>query len=127
MSVLLFYEPFCCKSAKVLYMHFTSCLLLCAEEARLRAEREEQERLEQERKQKEIERLELKVSATESQKPNTYIYKKIFLLVMSVFILQDSERREGELDELRHLLEYNHNALTKWKSEAVEKDRVSCL
>lgn len=43
-------------------MNLTPCLLLCAEEARLRAEREEQERLEQERKREEIERLELKVA-----------------------------------------------------------------
>lgn len=42
-------------------MNLTPCLL-CAEEARLRAEREEQERLEQERKREEIERLELKVT-----------------------------------------------------------------
>ncbi|CAF96318.1 unnamed protein product, partial [Tetraodon nigroviridis] len=64
------------------------------EEARLRAEKEEQERLEQEKKKEEIERLEL----------------------------QDSERREGELDELRHLLEKNHTAVIKWKSDAVERE-----
>lgn len=45
-------------------MHLTPCLLLCAEEARLRAEKEEQERLERERKQEEIDRLELKVNDT---------------------------------------------------------------
>uniref|UniRef100_A0A3P8P3J1 Dynein axonemal intermediate chain 7 n=1 Tax=Astatotilapia calliptera TaxID=8154 RepID=A0A3P8P3J1_ASTCA len=62
------------------------------EEARIRAEREEQERVERERKQKEVERLELK----------------------------DLERREAELKELHHLLEENHTAVTKWKTEAVE-------
>ncbi|XP_056878608.1 dynein axonemal intermediate chain 7 isoform X2 [Takifugu flavidus] len=71
------------------------------EEARLRAEKEEQERLERERKQEEIDRLELK----------------------------DSKRREGELDELRHLLEANHTAATKWKSDAVKRvmwERYMC-
>ncbi|XP_040886603.1 dynein intermediate chain CFAP94, axonemal [Toxotes jaculatrix] len=63
------------------------------EEARLQAEREEQERLERERKEQELERLELK----------------------------DRERREDELNELRRLLEENHTAVTKWKSDAVEK------
>ncbi|XP_058480321.1 dynein axonemal intermediate chain 7 [Solea solea] len=62
------------------------------EEARLQAEKEEQERLERERKEKERERLELK----------------------------DRECRESELSELRHLLEENHTAVTKWKAEAVE-------
>lgn len=46
-------------------MHLTPCLLLYAEEARLRAEKEEQERLERERKQEEIERLELKVNESQ--------------------------------------------------------------
>ncbi|KAM4569867.1 dynein axonemal intermediate chain 7 [Odontesthes bonariensis] len=63
------------------------------EEALLRAEREEQERLERKRKQKEIERLEIK----------------------------DQARREDELNELRHLLEENHTAVTAWKRDAVEK------
>ncbi|XP_019947844.2 dynein axonemal intermediate chain 7 isoform X1 [Paralichthys olivaceus] len=63
------------------------------EEAQLQAEREEQERLERERKEEELERLELK----------------------------DRERRELELDELRHLLEQNHSAVTKWKADAAEK------
>ncbi|KAM4615617.1 dynein axonemal intermediate chain 7 [Polymixia lowei] len=64
------------------------------EEARLQAEKEEQERLERERKeQEELQRLELK----------------------------DQERRENELSELRHLLEENQTALTKWKTEASEK------
>ncbi|XP_029318234.1 LOW QUALITY PROTEIN: dynein axonemal intermediate chain 7 [Cottoperca gobio] len=63
------------------------------EEAQLQAEKEEQERLERERKDKELERLELK----------------------------DLERREVELNELRHLLEENHTAVTKWKTDAVEK------
>lgn len=43
---------------------------------------------------------------------------------MSVFFLQDSERREGELDELRSLLERNQTAVTKWKSDAVERQTV---
>lgn len=43
---------------------------------------------------------------------------------MSVSFLQDSERREDELDELRHLLEKNHTAVTKWKSDAVEREAV---
>ncbi|KAM6895697.1 dynein axonemal intermediate chain 7 [Xenentodon cancila] len=69
--------------------------MLCCltEEARLQAEREEQERLERERKQKEIEKLELK----------------------------DQERREDELNELLHLLEENHAAVTKWKRDVKEK------
>uniref|UniRef100_A0A3B4XXM8 Dynein axonemal intermediate chain 7 n=1 Tax=Seriola lalandi dorsalis TaxID=1841481 RepID=A0A3B4XXM8_SERLL len=33
----------------------------------------------------------------------------------------DRERREDELDELRHLLENNHIAVTKWKTDAMEK------
>ncbi|XP_022604872.1 protein CASC1 [Seriola dumerili] len=63
------------------------------EEARLQAEREELEKLERERKEKELEKLELK----------------------------DRERREDELNELRHLLENNHTAVTKWKTDAMEK------
>ncbi|XP_068573032.1 dynein axonemal intermediate chain 7 isoform X2 [Cebidichthys violaceus] len=63
------------------------------EEARLQAEKEEQERLEREGKEKELERLELK----------------------------DLERREDELNELRHLLENNHTAVIKWKTDAVER------
>uniref|UniRef100_A0A672HGG5 Dynein axonemal intermediate chain 7 n=1 Tax=Salarias fasciatus TaxID=181472 RepID=A0A672HGG5_SALFA len=62
------------------------------EEARLQAEREEQERLEREKREKELESLELK----------------------------DQERRDGELNELCHLLEENHIAVTKWKTEAAE-------
>ncbi|XP_041820365.1 dynein intermediate chain CFAP94, axonemal [Chelmon rostratus] len=65
------------------------------EEARLQAEKEEQERLERERKEKELERLELK----------------------------DRERSEDELNELRHLLEENHTAVTKWKRDAVETEK----
>ncbi|XP_044042078.1 dynein axonemal intermediate chain 7 isoform X2 [Siniperca chuatsi] len=63
------------------------------EEAQLQAKKEEQERLERERKEKELKRLELK----------------------------DQERREDELNELRHLLEENHTAASKWKADAVEK------
>lgn len=38
--------------------------------------------------------------------------------------LQDRERREDELNELRHLLEENHTTVTKWKTDAVEKAKV---
>ncbi|XP_034529584.1 protein CASC1 isoform X2 [Notolabrus celidotus] len=62
------------------------------EDARVQAEKEEQERLERERKEKELERLESK----------------------------DLERREDELNELRHLLEENHTAVTTWKADAFE-------
>lgn len=54
------------------------------------------------------------------QYPNSWADK----MMMSVF-LQDSERRESELDELRHLLEKNHTAVTKWTSDAVERNTVS--
>ncbi|KAK5849176.1 hypothetical protein PBY51_008838 [Eleginops maclovinus] len=63
------------------------------EEAKLQVEREEQEKLERERKKLELERLELK----------------------------DLDRREGELIELRHLLEENHTAVTTWKTDTEEK------
>ncbi|KAL2076614.1 hypothetical protein ACEWY4_027786 [Coilia grayii] len=64
------------------------------EEARLAAERDEQERRErQHREQQEQERLELK----------------------------DKERREDELNELRHLLEENHTAVTKLEAELKRK------
>ncbi|KAM6961849.1 dynein axonemal intermediate chain 7 [Tautogolabrus adspersus] len=63
------------------------------EEARLQAEKEEQERLEREKKEQELEKLELK----------------------------DRERRDDELNELRHLLEENHTAVTNLKIDAVEK------
>uniref|UniRef100_A0A3Q3IRU9 Dynein axonemal intermediate chain 7 n=1 Tax=Monopterus albus TaxID=43700 RepID=A0A3Q3IRU9_MONAL len=66
------------------------------EEARLNAEKEEQETLEREKKEKEmLERLELKAR----------------------------ECRENELNELRHLLENNHAALTKWKTDSAEKTK----
>ncbi|XP_029598335.1 dynein axonemal intermediate chain 7 [Salmo trutta] len=64
------------------------------EEARLLAEKEEQERLERERKeQEEHQRLELK----------------------------DKDRREDELNELRHLLEENQTAVTKWETDSRAK------
>ncbi|RVE56321.1 hypothetical protein OJAV_G00219960 [Oryzias javanicus] len=62
------------------------------EEARLLAERQEQERIEREKKLKEIRRLELK----------------------------DEERREGELEELHHLLQENQNKVAQWKSNSAE-------
>uniref|UniRef100_A0A667ZPP7 Dynein axonemal intermediate chain 7 n=1 Tax=Myripristis murdjan TaxID=586833 RepID=A0A667ZPP7_9TELE len=43
--------------------------------------------------------------------------------------LQEEERREDELTELRHLLEDNHSAVTKWKADSWEKaqwDRYMC-
>lgn len=43
---------------------------------------------------------------------------------MGVFCWQDQERREGELNELRHLLEENHTAVTTWKTDAEEKAKV---
>ncbi len=43
---------------------------------------------------------------------------------MGVFCRQDQERREDELNELRHLLEENHTAVTKFKADAVEKAKV---
>ncbi|XP_068442199.1 dynein axonemal intermediate chain 7 isoform X2 [Clinocottus analis] len=63
------------------------------EEARLQAEKDEQDRLERERKEEELERLESK----------------------------NLERREDELNELRHLLEDHHTAVSKWKTDAVEE------
>ncbi|XP_072311106.1 dynein axonemal intermediate chain 7 [Eucyclogobius newberryi] len=63
------------------------------EEARLQAEQDEEERLEREKKEKILLELELK----------------------------DLERRENELDELRRLLEDNHNAVVKRKSDKAEK------
>uniref|UniRef100_A0A8C8HG56 Dynein axonemal intermediate chain 7 n=1 Tax=Oncorhynchus tshawytscha TaxID=74940 RepID=A0A8C8HG56_ONCTS len=64
------------------------------EEARLLAEKEEQERLERERKeQEEHQKLELK----------------------------DKDRREDELNELRHLVEENQTAVTKWETDSRAK------
>ncbi|KAF4114651.1 dynein axonemal intermediate chain 7 isoform X3 [Onychostoma macrolepis] len=64
------------------------------EEARVIAEREENERLERERiEQEKQEQLELK----------------------------DRERREDELNELRHILDENHSAVTAWESEHRDK------
>ncbi|XP_043093753.1 dynein axonemal intermediate chain 7 [Puntigrus tetrazona] len=64
------------------------------EEARVIAEREESERLERERiEQEKQEELELK----------------------------DRERREDELNELRHVLDENHTAVTAWEWECRDK------
>ncbi|KAM9845823.1 dynein axonemal intermediate chain 7 [Aulostomus maculatus] len=63
------------------------------EESRQRTERQEREQLEQEKKEQELERLEL----------------------------QDRERRPEELSELRHLLEENRTAVTKWKTDILNK------
>lgn len=38
--------------------------------------------------------------------------------------VQDRERRDDELNQLRHLLEENHAAVTKWKAQAAEKAKV---
>lgn len=43
---------------------------------------------------------------------------------LDLFLWQDLERREAELKELHHLLEENHTAVTKWKTEAVETAKV---
>uniref|UniRef100_A0A673BG89 Dynein axonemal intermediate chain 7 n=1 Tax=Sphaeramia orbicularis TaxID=375764 RepID=A0A673BG89_9TELE len=75
-----------------MYVYIT-CVFWLTEEARLQAEKEEQERQERERKEQELEKLELK----------------------------DLERRKDELNELRHLLEENHTAVTNWKADAAEK------
>lgn len=55
------------------------------------------------------------------QYPNFWADK----MMMIVVFLQDSERRESELVELRHLLEKNHTAVTKWTSDAVDRNTVS--
>ncbi|XDV25150.1 hypothetical protein PO909_029118, partial [Leuciscus waleckii] len=63
-------------------------------EARLIAEREENERLERERIEQEKQQL---------------------------LELKDRERREDELNELRHILDENHSAVTTWESECRNK------
>ncbi|XP_077357665.1 dynein axonemal intermediate chain 7 [Festucalex cinctus] len=65
------------------------------EEARIRAEREEQERLERQRRQEIFDMLEAK----------------------------DSERREGEIGELRSLLEKNYLAVMKYKNDAAQMSK----
>ncbi len=37
---------------------------------------------------------------------------------------QDRERREDELNELRHILDENHSAVTAWESECIDKAKV---
>uniref|UniRef100_A0A8C2C0B7 Dynein axonemal intermediate chain 7 n=1 Tax=Cyprinus carpio TaxID=7962 RepID=A0A8C2C0B7_CYPCA len=64
------------------------------EEARVIAEREEIERLERERIEQEKQDL---------------------------LELKDRERREDELNELRHILDENHSAVTAWESECRDK------
>ncbi|XP_055046477.2 dynein axonemal intermediate chain 7 [Misgurnus anguillicaudatus] len=64
------------------------------EEARLIAEREENERLEKERIEQEKQQL---------------------------LELKDKERREDELNELRHILDENHAAVISWESDCREK------
>ncbi|KAG1953377.1 dynein intermediate chain CFAP94, axonemal isoform X1 [Pimephales promelas] len=66
------------------------------EEARLIAEREENERLERERIEQEKQQL---------------------------LELKDRERREDELNELRHILDENHSAVTVWESECRDKSK----
>ncbi|XP_054608889.1 dynein axonemal intermediate chain 7 isoform X2 [Dunckerocampus dactyliophorus] len=65
------------------------------EEARIQAEREEQERLERQRKQEILDGLEAK----------------------------DLERRDGELEELRSVLEKNHSAVIQYKNDVAEKSK----
>ncbi|XP_048010908.1 dynein axonemal intermediate chain 7 isoform X1 [Megalobrama amblycephala] len=64
------------------------------EEARLIAEQEESERLERERIEQEKQQL---------------------------LELKDRERREDELNELRHILDENHSAVTEWETECRNK------
>lgn len=49
------------------------------------------------------------------------------IVFMAVSCWQDGERREDELNELRHLLEKNYNEVTKWKNDAVEEDKVCVM
>lgn len=49
---------------------------------------------------------------------------KLHSLCAWISFCQDLERREGELNELHHLLEKNHTAIKKWKTEAVERAKV---
>nr|XP_057933338.1 dynein axonemal intermediate chain 7 isoform X4 [Doryrhamphus excisus] len=65
------------------------------EEARIQAEREEQERLERQRKQEILDRLEA----------------------------MDLERRAGELEELRSVLEKNHTAVIQHKNDVAAKSK----
>lgn len=37
---------------------------------------------------------------------------------------QDRERREDELNELRHILDENHSAVTEWETERRNKAKV---
>lgn len=37
---------------------------------------------------------------------------------------QDRERREDELNELRHILDENHSAVTNWETECRNKAKV---
>lgn len=49
----------------------------------------------------------------------------IFVAVLKrVFCRQYSESREVDLNKLRHLLEKNHTAVTKWRADAAEKAKV---
>lgn len=38
---------------------------------------------------------------------------------------QDRERREDELNELRHILDENHSAVATWESECRNKAKVT--
>lgn len=54
-------------------------------------------------------------------------YKFIRVLIVSVIpvhVLQYLECREDELNELHHLLDTNHRAVTKWKTNVVETAKV---
>lgn len=39
-------------------------------------------------------------------------------------VSQDRERREDELNELRHILDENHAAVISWESDCREKAKV---
>uniref|UniRef100_H3CN91 Dynein axonemal intermediate chain 7 n=1 Tax=Tetraodon nigroviridis TaxID=99883 RepID=H3CN91_TETNG len=74
---------------------------------------------EEEEKRRQREEEEARVSDTYQHIPKI---KPQPLNSSRIHLMQDSERREGELDELRHLLEKNHTAVIKWKSDAVERE-----
>lgn len=58
---------------------------------------------------------------------NTIKLLKALKIVLSYLSMsrQYLECREDELNELRHLLETNHRAVTKWKTNVVETAKVT--
>lgn len=51
----------------------------------------------------------------------------IWWLIDTCQCLQDRERREDELNELRHILDENHFAVSVWEAECREKAKVQEL